>query len=153
MAQPAEKENDSPAGPTRTYEVQRHAQGRWIVDTVSDDKEMAIECAKNLMAGRRPPSGVRVMSVMLSDTGKFSEISVFRSTMADQGREAAPASRPKVEAKPKTPTESRDFKHSGQGAAAVAKKRPLRNLFFALQIAFGLGVTLAAAEALYLMMR
>lgn len=153
MALPSEKESVAPSAPARTYEVQRHAQGRWIVDSVSDDKEMAIELAKSLMSGRRPPSGVRVMSVMLSDSGKFSEISVYRSTLGDQGREAAPAPKPKVDVKAKAPTETRDFHHSGHPAAAIAKKSPLRNLFFALQCAFGLGVTLAAAEALYLMMR
>jgi hypothetical protein len=149
MALPSARTSDAPA---KTYEVQRYTQGRWTVDAVSDDKEMAIELAKSLMGARRPPSGVRVMSVMISDTGKFSEVSVYRSTMADQGREAAPAPKPKIEAKPKAQAESRDFKHSGQ-APAAAKKSGFRKFLFALQMAFGLGVTLAAGEALYLMMR
>lgn len=137
---------------TRTYEVQRHTMGRWTVDSVADEKEVAIELAKALMNGRRPPSGVRVMAVELKESGKFSEISVYRSTMAEQGREEAPTSKPKIEVRPKGGHEIRDFKQTAKPSPAK-KKSGLANLVRSLQIAVGLGLTLAAFEAMRLLMR
>jgi hypothetical protein len=146
--------NDATPRTTRTYEVQRHSQGRWMVDSVTDDKDVAIEMAKSLMNGRRPPSGARVMAVELKDTGKFSEISVYRSTMVDPGRDEAQPLRPKIDATAKTSTETRDFKH-GERPQAPAKEKSsgIRNLIRSLQLAFGLAATAAALEALHLLMR
>ena len=147
------KDDDTPTT-TRTFEVQRHAQGRWVVDTIADDKDCAIELAKELMNSPRPPSGVRVMAVELTDTGKFSEISVFRSTKADQGRDELQPVRPKIEATAKTNTETRELKQSGRPhAPAKAKSSALKNLLRALYTAIGLGSGLAAAEAIRLLMR
>jgi len=151
MALPLDKEI-APPQVTRTYEVQRHTEGRWLVDSVSDDKDVAIELAKTLMSGRRPPSGVRVMAVMLTDSGTFSEVSVYRSTMLDQGREAAPKPKPKIEAKPARAGEQRDFKRSDRPPAPKPKGK-FQNLIHTLQLALGIGVMLAGVEALYLMMR
>jgi hypothetical protein len=136
---------------TKVYEVQRHSEGRWLVDTVSDDREVAIALAKSLMGGRRAPSGVRVMAVMMTDNGKFSEVSVYRSTMLDKEGEAAPAPKPKIEAKPKPAQEQREFKHAERPKEAAKKKA--FGIVQTLQFAFGLGVVLAALEALNLMMR
>ncbi len=145
--------DDSGALTSRTYEVQRYAQGRWMVDSVTDDKDVAVEMAKSLMNGRRPPSGVRVMAVELKDTGKFSEISVYRSTMADQGRDETPAVRPKPAATSKTNSETRDFKHGAKSLERGKERNGLKNLIRSLQLAFGLAATAAAVEALRLLMR
>lgn len=147
---------DKPAAPgrVRTYEVQRHEKGRWIVDTLADDKEVAIESAKMLMTGRRPPSGVRVMAVELKDSGKFSEISVYRSTIADGGRDEAPAPRPKIEVKAKPTAEMRDFTHAERSAPAQeVKGSGFKNAVRALVLAFGVGAALAAFQALRVLMR
>jgi len=145
--------NDAAPSTTRTYEVQRHSQGRWMVDSVTDDKDVAIEMAKSLMNGRRPPSGARVMAVELKDTGKFSEISVYRSTVADPGRDEAQTVRPKIEATAKTNTETRDFKLGGRQQAPVKQKdSSLKSLIRSLQLVFGLAATAAALEALHLLM-
>ena len=152
MARPAAK-GDATLEASRTYEVQRHTQGRWTVDTVSDDKEVAIELAKSVMSGRRPPSGVRVISVELRDDGKFSEIAIYRSTMMDQNREEAPPARPKVETKPQSGTDVRDFNHSGRPRDAAGVRGGFWNLMRTLRLAFGLAATLAALEAVRLLMR
>jgi hypothetical protein len=149
MALPYDRAVSAPSS-TKVYEVQRHSEGRWLVDTVSDDREVAIALAKSLMGGRRAPSGVRVMAVMMTDNGKFSEVSVYRSTVLDKGAEPAPAPRPKIEAKPK-PVPEREFKHSDRPKEAKAKKG--FGVVQTLQFAFGIGVLLAALEALHLMMR
>ncbi len=151
MALPATNDDAAPRG-SRTYEVQRYSFGRWTVDTVSDDKDFAIEMAKSVMSGRRPPSGVRVMAVELRDDGKFSEISVYRSTMIDQGRPEPQAPKPKTTAEPKGPNETRDFKRSGR-APEEMKRGGFKSLLWSLQLAFGLAVMLAALEALHLLMR
>jgi len=153
MALPATKD-DSALQSSRTYEVQRHAQGRWMVDSVTDDKDVAIEMAKSLMNGRRPPSGVRVMAVELKETGKFAEISVYRSTMTDQGRDETPAARPKQNTVSKTSAETRDFKHGAKPPEPHKERSSgLKNLIRSLQLAFGLAATAAAIEALRLLMR
>jgi hypothetical protein len=140
--------------PALTYEVQRYAQGRWVVDTVVNDKDCAIELAKEMMNGRRPPAGVRVMAVELKETGKFSEVSVYRSTMADPGRDEAQTVRPKIEATARTNTETRDFKHDGRPQPPAKERRSgFKNLIRSLQLAFGLAATAAALEALHLLMR
>lgn len=153
MAQPATKDEVPPAA-KRTYEVQRHSQGRWTVDTVSDDKDVAIELAKSVMNGRRPPSGVRVISVELRDDGKFSEIAIYRSTMMDQNRDEAQPARPMNEARPKRVAQTRDFDHSHRPRGADGRPSGrFWNLMRTLQLAFGLAATVAALEALRLLMR
>lgn len=137
---------------TRTYEVQRHSAGRWMVDSVSDDKDVALELAKALMGGRRPPSGVRVMAVELKESGKFSEISIFRSTMVDQGRDEMAAPKPKIEAKPKGSSEIRDFKQSSK-PTQTKRRSALANVLRNVQIAVALGLTFAVIEAVRLLMR
>ncbi|HKT19772.1 MAG TPA: hypothetical protein VJR47_17105 [Stellaceae bacterium] len=139
--------------PARTYEVQRLSQGRWIVDSVSDEKEMALMLAKSLANGKRGQGGVRVMSVMATERGKFSEISVWRSGQPEPVREAAPAPKAPPEAPAATVNQTGDFKHTGGHPAPPSETSPLRNVVYALQAAFGLGVSLAAAEAVYLLMR
>ena len=153
MAAKPEKENGAALSmPTRTYEVQRLSAGRWIVDSVSDEKEMAIMLAKSLANSKRGQGGVRVMSVMATESGKFSEISLWRSGQPEPQREAAPAPKPAPEA-PAKHNEVGDFKHLSEPPAPAAKKSGMRNVAYALQAAFGLGVSLAAAEAVYLLMR
>ena len=151
MALPATKDDSIPrAG--RTYEVQRYSFGRWTVDTVSDDKEVAIELAKSVMSGRRPPSGVRVMAVELRDDGKFSEISVYRSTMIDQARSEPQPVKATAAGETKTQNETRDFKRGTHGPQE-AKKGGFKSLLRTLQLAFGLAVALAALQAVHLLMR
>ena len=147
------KESDATlSAPSRTYEIQRLSQGRWTVDSVSDDKEMALELAKALMRSRRAPTAARVMSVISTESGKFSEISVWRSGQPETVREAPQAPKAAPEA-PAKHTEVGDFKHTGEHPAPPPKKSGMRNVVYALQAAFGLGISLAAAEAVYLLMR
>jgi hypothetical protein len=152
MALPATNDAPPPRA-SRTYEVQRYSNGRWTVDTLSDDKDVAVELAKSVMGGRRPPSGVRVMAVELRDDGKFSEVSVYRSTMIDQARTEPQPVKSKAAAEPKPHNETRDFKHGERGPQEVKTKSGFKNLMRTLQLAFGLAATLAALQALHLLMR
>jgi hypothetical protein len=138
----------------RTYEIQRFSNGRWILDSVADDKKVAIEMATALWKGGRAPGGVQVMAVQ-SRASQFSEVRVFRSTPNDGAAEKqAPA--PKVEGKVevKAPTEIRDFKHGAHlDAPESPKKDRFRDLFLALKVATFLGIAAAAFEAFHLLSR
>ena len=151
---PRSSEAVAPAqAPTRTYEIQKFSSGRWILDSVADDKKVAVEMATALMKSGRAPHGVQVMSVQQSSDGQFSQVRIYRATPNDPAPEA-PSKAPKVEAKAAAskPHEVGDFKHGAHGAGAKEKSKK-KDLFFALKIAFGCGVTAAAAEAAYLFLR
>jgi len=45
------------------FEVQRYSGGNWLPYSDFDDKEIAIEAAKDLMSGRNAPPAVRVVEV------------------------------------------------------------------------------------------
>lgn len=139
--------------PSRTYEIQKYNNGRWILDSVADDKKVAVEMATALTKSGRAPHGVQVMSVQQSSDGQFSQVRIYRATPNDPAPEAA-SKTPKVEAKaaPATPHVVGDFKHGAHQTTAKEKSKK-KDLFFALKIAFGCGVTAAAAEAAYLFLR
>jgi hypothetical protein len=78
----------------RTFEIQRNAGGRWMLDTVADDKQIAINLANALLRSGRAPTGVQVVAVMETDVGRFKEVQVYRATPEDQlDRDAAPPRR------------------------------------------------------------
>lgn len=137
---------------TRSYEIQKLNNGRWFLDSVADDKKVAIEMATALMKSGKAPQGVQVMSVQHGIDGKFSQVRIYRATPNDLAGEAHPKA-VKVEAKTeaKTPHEVSDFKHGPHAKQPKAKSK--KDVFFALKIAFGCGVTAAAAEAAFLLLR
>jgi hypothetical protein len=135
---------------TRSYEIQRFSSGRWMLDSVSDDKDVALSMAKSLMASGRAASGVRVMSVQRNQNGQFSQITIFRRTPGDPVASEMPASKPKAENNVQPIQEKRDFKHGAEPHPAQPKKGRFADLIFALKLAVGIGVTLAAFQALRL---
>lgn len=135
---------------SRSYEIQRFSSGRWMLDSVSDDKDVAIAMAKSLMASGRAPAGVRVMSVQQNPTGQFSQITIFRRAPGESAVSDAPAPKPKIEADAKPAEDKRDFKHGTQAPATSPKKSRFADLIFALKLAIGIGITLAAFQALRL---
>jgi hypothetical protein len=150
------RSSDATPAITRTYEIQRFSSGRWMLDSVADDKKVAIEMATALMKSGRAPGGVQVMAVQRSQDGQFSEVRVHRSMPNDSQATEKPAAAPKVEPKPevKKPTEIRDFKHSDQpDAAPEPKQTRFKDLLLALKIAFGLGLCAALIEAFHILVR
>jgi len=82
----------SAQAPARTYEVQRFANGRWLLDSVGDDKKVAVAMANALFKSGRAPMGVQVMAVQRGGDGQFSEVRIYRLTPDEQqGAAAAPA--------------------------------------------------------------
>jgi len=137
---------------TRSYEIQRFAGGRWVLDSVSDDKEVAVTMAKALMEGSRTPTGVRVMSCQYNDDGTFSEFTVFRATPVDEHNAEAQTRRLKTEEEAKTAREQRGRRRNNR-AEPPKKKRRFQEVMVALQLAFGIGITLTAIQMLRLALR
>jgi hypothetical protein len=150
------RSSDATPAITRTYEIQKFSSGRWMLDSVADDKKVAVEMAAALMKSGRAPGGVQVMAVQRSQDGQFSEVRVHRSMPNDPQATEKPAAAPKVEAKPevKKPIEIRDFKHSDQlDSAPEPRKSRFKDLLLVLKIAFGLGLCAAMIEAFHLLAR
>jgi len=145
--------SDAAPSLTRTYEIQRFSNGRWMLDSVADDKKVAIEMATALCKGGRAPGGVQVMAVQQSRAGQFSEVRVFRS-MPNDGAAEKQAPAPEGKAEPKAPAEVRDFKHGAHADAPESpKKERFRDLVLALKVATFLGIAAAAFEAFHLLSR
>jgi hypothetical protein len=143
--------SDATPAITRTYEIQRFSSGRWMLDSVADDKKVAIEMAAALMKSGRAPGGVQVMAVQRGRDGQFSEVRVHRAMPNDAPATEKPASAPKIEVKPevKKTTEVRDFKHAERSEAPQEpKKSGFKDVVLALKVAFGLGICAAAFEAM-----
>ncbi len=141
---------------TRTYEIQKFSSGRWMLDSVADDKKVAVEMATALMKSGRAPGGVQVMAVQRSQTGQFSEVRVYRSMPNDPQAADKPAPAPRTDSKPelKKPAEGRDFKHGGHPEpTGEPKKGRFKDLVLALKVAFGLGFCAALIEAFRILVR
>jgi hypothetical protein len=68
----------------RNYEIQRLSNGRWLLDSVADDKDVAIAMAQALLGSNRAPAEVRVSAVKIQLDGTFSEVSVFHATAEEK---------------------------------------------------------------------
>ncbi|HTZ77473.1 MAG TPA: hypothetical protein VMC10_06190 [Stellaceae bacterium] len=141
---------------SRSYEIQRYSGGRWFLDSVADDKEMAVAVAKSLTSGARGPTSVRVMAVQQYEDGQFSEVTVYRSTPIDEHNAEASVRKLKVADEVKASREQREFerKHKDDPPPAPARKKGrFADLILALQLAFGIGLTVTAIQMLRIVMR
>jgi len=142
-------------GSTRTYEIQRYSGGRWMLDSVADDKEMAVAVAKSLTSGARAPASVRVMAVQQYEDGQFSEVTVYRSTPVDEHNAEAVVRKLKVEDEVKAFREQRDFerKHKDEPPPPKTRKKGrFADVILAVQLAFGIGLTITAIQMLRIVM-
>lgn len=140
------------SAPTRSYELQKFSSGRWLLDSVSDDKDVSIAMAKSLIASGRAPGGVRVMSVQSNRNGQFSEITIFRHNPGEEPARQTPMSSPKPAVAATSAAATREFKRSDEPRTPAAKKGRFADVLLALKLALGLGIALAAFQALRLML-
>jgi hypothetical protein len=85
---------------TRTYELHRQTGGRWVLDSVADDKDVALAMAKALLTSARPPAEVRIAAVETRADGAFSDMTIFRATPQQLRLATAKAQQPE---RPGTP--------------------------------------------------
>jgi len=102
----------------------------------------------------RAPAGVRVMSCQYNDDGTFNEFTVYRASPVDEHNVEAQTRRLRVEEEAKTAREQRQARRRNERAAEPAKKnRRFKEVVLALQLAFGIGITLTAIQMLRLAFR
>lgn len=134
--------------PTRSYEVQKFANGRWTLESVSDDKEVAIAMAKSLLAGGRATSGVRVMSVQNNRAGQFTQITIFRQAPGEESAQTLTTLEPEIRTKPARQQEKRDIAQYGTRATSTVKKKRFSDPVLALKLTLALCAAVAAFQAL-----
>jgi hypothetical protein len=109
----------------RTYEIHRNSGGRWLLDSVADEKDVAIAMATALLGGARAPSEVRVNAVQIKLDGAFSEVTIFRGTPEEQRASEADTAKARR-------SEDRSAGHPRMArdtqTAAPRRKRPRRDL-------------------------
>jgi ferric-dicitrate binding protein FerR (iron transport regulator) len=66
-----------------TFEIRKYVGGRWLLDSVFDDKSVAVAEAKQLMERNTSLPGVRVVAVAEEEAGSFREWTVFRQMIVD----------------------------------------------------------------------
>lgn len=89
-----------PGAGGRSYEIQRQTGGRWFLDSVADEKDVAVAIAAALLQSSRPPAEVRILSVQAKPDGAFAEVTIFRAT-PDEIKRAAKADA--IAAQPRSP--------------------------------------------------
>jgi hypothetical protein len=137
--------------PARTYEIQRLSGGRWVLDSVGDDKKVAIAMANALMKSGRAALGVQVMAVQRGADGQFSEVRVYRLTPEEQqSAEAAHAKANPQQQKPKLKVE-RPRDEGADGGRTRLRAAP-RQRAFSLKdrgMWIGIGAVLALCTVFY----
>ena len=71
-----------------SYEIRKYVGGRWLLDSVFDDKAAAVDEAKTLMERSRSIPAVRVVAVTDDENG-FHERTVFRQSIVDDENDQA----------------------------------------------------------------
>lgn len=144
---------DAALASKRNYEVQRHANGRWLLDSVADEKEVAIAMAKSLLQSGKASQGVRVMAVQIKPGGEFSQITIFRRAPGEANVEPATPPKPAAKTAPQAETEKRDFKHVDPPKAPAPQTGGFGHIVLALKIAFLVGFAVVAFEAIHILSR
>jgi len=139
----------------RSYEIQRFSGGRWVLDSVSDDKDAAVTVAKALMESVRAPAGVRVMSCQRNDDGTFSEFTVYRASPIDEHNAEATSRRLKAEEEIRSFREQRESEKRAdrQPRAPKQNRNRFKDVVLALELSVGIGITLAAVQMLRIALR
>ena len=102
---------------SRSFEVQRRVGDRWVLDSVADDKQLAINLANSLVKGGHARHGVQVVAVLEGEDGKFSEVRVYRATPDDR-RKSAPG-------KPRSRAAAQRNLRIERAAEELLRERPL----------------------------
>ena len=71
-----------------TYEIRKYSGGRWMLDSIFDDKDDAVDEAKSLMERSRALTAIRVVAVANDETG-FKEWTVYKQSIVDGENEQA----------------------------------------------------------------
>jgi hypothetical protein len=121
-----------------TFELRKYVGGRWLLDSVFDDKAYAIEEAKSLKERFKSIPAVWVVAVT-EEHGEFREATVFRQSIVDE----EPALWKTVQSRPDTPAPAPRIPANKGADAGAPKPRRRSAWFYYAQIALGMVVVLA----------
>lgn len=136
-----------------TYEIRKYTGGRWMLDSIFDDKDDAVDEAKSLMERSRALTAIRVVAVANDETG-FKEWTVYKQSIVDGENEQATQRATQVRREVEAARAQR--KHDAPPKTkVVAKKRPRRSpwLYYAGMAARVLFVIAIGAGALIFLHR
>jgi hypothetical protein len=124
-----------------TFELRKYVGGRWLLDSVFDDKAYAIEEAKALKQRFKSVPAVCVVAVT-EEHGEFRESTVFRQSIVDD----EPAIWKTVQIRPDTAAmAARGPANNGTDTAAP---KPRRRSAWACYVQIGLGMVAVLAVAI-----
>jgi hypothetical protein len=121
-----------------TFELRKYVGGRWLLDSVFDDKAYAIEEAKALKERFKSVPAVCVVAVT-EEHGEFRESTVFRQSIVGD----EPAIWKTVQIRPETPATSARI--SGNNGADTAASKPRHRSAWAYYAQLGLGMAVVLA--------
>jgi len=114
------------ANRARNFEVQRRVGDRWMLDTVADDKQIAINLANALLKSGQGRQGVQVIAVLQAEDGQFKEVRVYRATPEDARKEASEGARKAPSARPRSRAAAQRKLRIDRAAEELKRERPLR---------------------------
>jgi hypothetical protein len=135
-----------------TYEIRKYTAGRWMLDSIFDDKDDAVDEAKSLMERTRSLTAIRVVAVANDETG-FKEWTVYKQSIVDGENEQAThrASQARREVEVARAQRKHDAKPKAKAAAKKRQRSPW--LYYAGMAARVLFVIAIGAGALILLHR
>jgi ferric-dicitrate binding protein FerR (iron transport regulator) len=135
-----------------TYEIRKYTGGRWMLDSIFDDKDDAVDEAKSLMERSRSLTAIRVVAVANDETG-FKEWTVYKQSIVDGENEQATQRASQVRREVEAARAQR--KLEAPPNAKAAPKKPQRSpwLYYAGMAARVLFVIALGAGALILLHR
>jgi hypothetical protein len=135
-----------------TYEIRKYSGGRWMLDSIFDDKDDAVDEAKSLMERSRGLTAIRVVAVANDETG-FKEWTVYKQSIVDGENEQATqrASQVRREVEAARAQRKADAPPKAKPAAKKQKRSPWR--YYAGMAARVLFVIAIGAGALILLHR
>jgi hypothetical protein len=135
-----------------TYEIRKYTGGRWMLDSIFDDKDDAVDEAKSLMERSRGLTAIRVVAVANDETG-FKEWTVYKQSIVDGENEQATQRASQVRREVEAARAQR--KADAPPKAKAAAKKPQRSpwLYYAGIAARVLFVIAVGAGALILLHR
>jgi hypothetical protein len=129
--------NRDQLGRAVTFELRKYVGGRWLLDSVFDDKAYAIEEAKALKERFKSIPAVWVVAVT-EEHGEFRESTVFRQSIVEE----EPAIWKTVQTRPETQATAARTANNGADTAAP-KPRHKSAWAYYLQVGLGMVVVLA----------
>jgi ferric-dicitrate binding protein FerR (iron transport regulator) len=135
-----------------TYEIRKYTGGRWMLDSIFDDKDDAVDEAKSLMERSRGLTAIRVVAVANDETG-FKEWTVYKQSIVDGENEQATQRASQVRREVEAARAQRKAEAPPKAKAAPKKRQRSSWRYYAGMAARVLFVIAVGAGALILLHR